>query len=112
MHKPLKYTIHSLFVPDQLFLFNSKKKNNFSTMVKVDDEVRRTSIQVTTTDGDPSTWPDTNLRVRNGDYALFFYEVDEGSSVYKQWMETLGEVISDIEDTDGKKKIKNYLVFF
>jgi hypothetical protein len=73
----------------------------------VKEEVQRTSIRVTTTDGDPSIWPDTNLRVRSGDYALFFYEVDEGSSVYKQWMETLGDVISDIEDTDGKR-LKNH----
>ncbi|RGB41131.1 hypothetical protein C1646_739277 [Rhizophagus diaphanus] len=65
-----------------------------------DYEVERTSIQVTTSDGDSSTWPNTDLRMRNGNHALFFYEVDKDCPVYRQWLETLGDVISDIEKTN------------
>ncbi|GES97807.1 hypothetical protein RCL_jg3577.t1 [Rhizophagus clarus] len=67
--------------------------------MEANNQVKRTSIQVTTSDGDPSTWPNTELRIRNGDYALFFYEVDKDCPVYKQWLETLGDVISQVEKT-------------
>ncbi|CAG8692823.1 7215_t:CDS:2 [Funneliformis caledonium] len=63
-------------------------------------KTQRTPIQVTTTDGDPSTWPETNLRIRSGYYAFFFYEVVEDSPIYRQWMEKLGDAISDIKVKD------------
>jgi hypothetical protein len=77
-----------------------------------DYEVERTSIQVTTSDGDSSTWPNTDLRIRNGNYALFFYEVAKDCPVYRQWLETLGDVISDIEKTDGMKQKDNFFFIF
>ncbi|CAI2167114.1 16118_t:CDS:2 [Funneliformis geosporum] len=85
--------------------------------LREDCKTQRTQIQVTTTDGDPSTWPETDLRIRSGYYAFFYYEVVEDSPIYRQWMETLGDAISNKKENKDESFIlqgfpSGYKLFF